>query len=478
MSEITDEPITPDREHTHWHKGALWVVALIVLIGALVGTTEAMAPSAHTTKHALASHAQVPERSPAVGTTHHKGRTPRAPLRPAGPVGVIQNQVRDGFGLVPVYDSPSCSADGSTCLAAEAQVFGGGIKLLMSDDGGRSWTSGTMPRQSDRQAGTIACEASVCYLTSFQSKPIGPALPGVSIVSAGSRVRACRIDAITNTVVCNVVTSYPRGVLAVSCVGDHHCTLMKEHTTALGREIDVRLYALTPSGVGAALTQPVVVQPGLCTAGGCDALGTHFIEGTAFLSCSPAGCATTIGVSEVLWLHPSAQAPSPAIVRTVLDTSLVQGLPGLRPALPMTDVSGPYRRVQGKSSCYLFQSADSTGSLVEIVPWCPQDAQALPDGDFGWLLVTDSSKVQNAHREAWIVTKNGIRWKVATQPSAVVETQDSGATDQTAPGVGQWCNRNDSVCVIARFHPSLPPSSSAPTNELAGGSLTIQRFAR
>jgi len=477
MSEGT-ETITPDQGHTHRHRGVLWVGALVVLIGALVGTTEAMAPSAHTTKHALASHTQVPEHSPAVSTSHHKGRAPKAPLRPDGPVVTIQNQVTDGFGLEPVSGSPSCSANGQTCLAAEAQVFGGGIRLLMSNDGGRSWTSGTIPRRSDRQAGTIACEPSVCYLTTFQSKPISPPSPGVSIVSAGSRVRACRIDAITHTVACNVVASYPDGVLAVSCVGNHRCTLMREHTTALGRAISVRLYALAPSGVGAVLTQPVVVQTGLCPAGNCDTLGANTIEGTASLSCSPAGCATTVGVSEVLWLHLSARVPSPAIVRTVLDTSLVQGLPGLRPALPMTDVGGPYRRVQGKSSCDLFQSADSTGSLVEIIPWCPQEAQALPDGDFGWLLVANS-KTQGGHREAWIVTKNGIRWKVvATQPSAVVETQASGATDQTAAGVGQWCNRNDSVCVIARFHPSLPPSSSAPTNEFAGGSLTVQRFAR
>jgi len=126
----TTEQIDADQEHSHRHKGVLWFGALIVLIGALVGITEVMAPSVHTTKHALASHAQVPERSPAVGTTHHKGRTPRAPLRPAGPVGVIQNQVRDGFGLVPVYDSPSCSADGSTCLVADIQNL---ILLLHQD---------------------------------------------------------------------------------------------------------------------------------------------------------------------------------------------------------------------------------------------------------------------------------------------------------------------------------------------------------
>jgi len=67
---------------------------------------------------------------------------------------------------------------------------------------------------------------------------------------------------------------------------------------------------------------------------------------------------------------------------------------------------------------------------------------------------------------------------LAANPSDVRQAQTSGATD-TAPlyvhySGARWCNHKDSVCIISHFHPSPRTNHDF----LAGGSLTVQRYAR
>jgi len=383
---------------------------LLLLLGAFL----LLAGGATATTLALRPHGRPVAAPKRVTTTTVKEKSYPAVALPLPP------DVHDG--VYPLSLAPSCSPNGSTCLAGELNVRTGTTHLLLSDDGGKTWVPGVVPARhvpvgSYRQWSSAdgACVHGACLV-------VTTANPGVSAVWR------CAVAA--GQVVCQR-HPVPTQAFGLACVGERSCVLLGLARNPAPGPPPLELLAVSPSGqVGGVVGRPAASAVGGCQGvverarSQCRNLTQESVGGVLDeLRCNPSGCAASEGQSEILWRQPSLADPATPHVAVVRDETLG----GARSPVPVTArVSGPTTTRQG---------------VCGETTWCVRKVAALRSGGFAWSLSSPggsgnaiASGIARPARlhTAWVVLSPAGQWSVtAHRPPHAGTVQSSGA-------VGTW----------------------------------------